>query len=97
MLRMTGWGQSRRYDAMPCRTIRRGMEKPRMAEISIHGDLLHSAEERDELTALHSITSSARAISVGGTSRPSALAVLRLMTISNFVGRSTGKSAGFAP
>jgi hypothetical protein len=30
-----------------------------------------AAEERDELAALHSITSSARAMSVGGTSRPS--------------------------
>jgi hypothetical protein len=33
----------------------------------------------------YSITSSARAISVDGTSRPSALAVLRLMTNSNLV------------
>src|SRR6516165_2927308 len=37
-----------------------------------------AAEERDERAALHSITSSARASSVGGTSKPSALAVLRL-------------------
>src|SRR5262249_15105522 len=44
-----------------------------------------AAEERDELAALHSITSSARASSVGGTSRPSALAVVRSMTRSNFV------------
>jgi hypothetical protein len=35
--------------------------------------------------------------SVGGTSRPSALAVVRLMTRSNFLGCSTGISAGFAP
>jgi Phage integrase family len=35
--------------------------------------------------ARHSITSSARAMSVGGTVRPSALAVLRLMASSNFV------------
>ena len=34
----------------------------------------------------YSITSSARASSVGGISRPSALAVLRLMTNSNLVG-----------
>ena len=34
----------------------------------------------------YSITSSARASSVGGTSRPSALAVLRLITSSNLVG-----------
>ena len=45
----------------------------------------------------HSITSSARASSVGGTVRPSALAVLRLMTSSNLVGCTTGKSAGFSP
>jgi len=45
----------------------------------------------------HSITSSARASSIGGTSIPSALAVLRLITISNLVGCSTGKSAGVAP
>jgi hypothetical protein len=34
----------------------------------------------------YSMTSSARPSSKGGTSRPSALAVLRLMTSSNFVG-----------
>ena len=45
----------------------------------------------------YSITSSARASSVGGTSRPSALAVLRLMTSSNLVGACTGRSAGFSP
>src|SRR5262249_60512426 len=45
----------------------------------------------------HSITSSARASSVGGTSRPSALAVFRLITNSNLVGAWTGSSAGFAP
>src|SRR5262249_30692537 len=45
-----------------------------------------AAEQRDELAAFHSITSSARASSVGGTVRPSALAVLRLITSSYFVG-----------
>src|SRR4051794_35499193 len=45
----------------------------------------------------HSITSSARSSSVGGTIRPSALAVLRLIRSSNLVGCSTGRSAGFAP
>jgi hypothetical protein len=44
-----------------------------------------------------SITSSARASKDCGTVRPSALAVVRLITSSNFVGRLTGKSAGFAP
>src|SRR5262249_37310387 len=45
----------------------------------------------------HSTTSSARASRVGGTSRPSDFAVLRLMTSSIFVGCSTGSSAGCAP
>src|SRR5262245_49039309 len=56
-----------------------------------------SAEHRDELAALHSITSSARASRFGGTSMPSARAVDRLMTSSNLVGCMTGKSAGLAP
>jgi len=43
------------------------------------------------------ITSSARASSVGGKSRPSVLAVPRLTTRSNLVGCSTGRSAGLAP
>src|SRR5262249_41828604 len=57
-----------------------------------------AAEQRDELaTPDHSITSSARASNVGGTSRPSALAVLRLITSSNLVGCRTGKSFGLIP
>src|SRR5262249_6686717 len=43
------------------------------------------------------ITSSARRSSDGGIVIPSSFAVLRLMTSSNFVGCSTGKSAGLAP
>lgn len=45
----------------------------------------------------HSITSSARPSNVGGTVRPRAFAVLRLITSSNFSGASTGSSLGFAP
>jgi hypothetical protein len=45
----------------------------------------------------HSITSSARASSVGGTSVPSVLAVCKLMTNSNLVGLRTGRSAGLSP
>src|SRR5215472_4482921 len=57
-----------------------------------------AAEKRDEVAAPnHSITSSARASSDGGTVMPSALAVLRLMTSSNLAGCSTGKSPGFSP
>ena len=57
-----------------------------------------TAEGRDELApSHHSITSSARCCRNQGTSRPSVVAVLRLMTSSNFVGCSTGRSAGLAP
>jgi RNA-directed DNA polymerase len=46
---------------------------------------------------LYSITSSARTSTVSGIARPSALAVLRLITISYFTGACTGRSAGFSP
>jgi hypothetical protein len=49
------------------------------------------------LFACYWITSSARPSSDGGIVRPRALAVLRLMTSSNFSGCWTGRSAGFAP
>ncbi len=45
----------------------------------------------------YSITSSARASSVGGMFKPMVLAVVRLITSSNLVGCSIGRSAGFAP
>ena len=55
-------------------------------------------EPRDELPPSdHWITSSAVANSVSGMVRPSALAVLRLMTSSIFVTCCTGRSAGFSP
>src|SRR5262245_24804726 len=56
-----------------------------------------AAEQRDERAPFHSITSSARPSNVGGTSRPSALAVFRLITSSYLVGACTGRSAGFSP
>ena len=46
---------------------------------------------------IYSITSSARASSVDGTSMPSALAVLRLIAISYLVGACTARFAGFSP
>jgi hypothetical protein len=48
-------------------------------------------------TDLCSITSSARSRNDLGIASPSVLAVLRLMTISNFAGNCTGRSPGFAP
>src|SRR5215216_2690341 len=55
------------------------------------------AECADDMPPLHSITSSARPSSGSGKARPSALAVLRLMTSSTFVGCCTGSAAGRAP
>src|SRR5262249_28814028 len=45
----------------------------------------------------HSITSSARLMSVGDTWKPSGFAVFRLITSSSLVGCSIGKSEGRAP
>src|SRR5262249_26227541 len=72
----------------PLALLRAGRERPRR----------RAAEQCDELAASdHSITSSARVSKDGGTSRSTALAVVRLMTRSNFLGCSTGISAAFAP
>src|SRR5262249_28915864 len=54
-------------------------------------------KQRDERAAFHSITSSASNRNGSEIVRPRALAVLRLMTSSNFVGCSAGSSAGLAP
>jgi hypothetical protein len=45
----------------------------------------------------HRITRSALAKTLGGMVNPIFLAVFKLMSNSNFVGCSTGRSAGFAP
>src|SRR6516164_7739343 len=57
----------------------------------------NNSKAADELAPVHSITSSARASTLGGMSRRSALAVLRLITSSYLVGAWTGRSAGFSP
>ena len=56
-----------------------------------------TAKKRNEVPPFHSISSSALASSVGGTSMPSVLAVCELMTNSNLIARRTGRSAGFSP
>jgi hypothetical protein len=48
-------------------------------------------------SAIHSIISSATSCMEAGTERPSALAVLRLMTSSNLANCTIGRSAGFSP
>src|SRR6516164_9700544 len=57
-----------------------------------HSDILHCSIERR-----YSITSSAMLSSPDEGLRPSALAVLRLITSSNLVGCWIGRSAGLAP
>src|SRR5262249_10729092 len=71
----------------PSALLRARRERPRR----------RAAEQRDEFASPHSITSSARASSDGGTVRPSTLAAWALMTSSNFVDCTTGRSAGFVP
>jgi hypothetical protein len=56
-----------------------------------------SAKQRDELAAVHSITSSAVNKSGGGIVRPSVLAVARLITSSYLVGCWKGRSPAFSP
>ena len=56
-----------------------------------------SATAQGRTTTRYSITWSARPSTEGGMVRPNAFAVLRLITSSNFVGCSTGRSPGFAP
>ena len=74
-------------DHRHCRLLRACRERPRR----------RAAEQRDEVAPLHSITSSARATRVRGTSRPSTFAVRRLRNSSTFVVCWTGRSAGLSP
>src|SRR5262249_61553682 len=85
-----GGGERRQQadERLTCRLLRARHERPRDCS---------AAEQRYELAPPHSITSSARASTVGGISRPSALAVLRLITNSYLVGACTGRSPGFSP
>jgi hypothetical protein len=76
--------------AIPVRTAMRRTRSPGCcARRERLGRSRATAEDRDELASLHSITSSARASSLGGTVRPRAFAY--------FVGACTGRSAGFSP
>src|SRR5262249_10608479 len=56
-----------------------------------------AAEQRYELAAPHSITSSARSRNSRLIVRPRFFAVLRLITSSNLIGSWTGRSPGFSP
>lgn len=57
----------------------------------------NSCREHVQQTMAYSITSSATESSAGGTVRPSILAVTVLITNSNFVDCTTGRSTGLTP
>jgi hypothetical protein len=59
--------------------------------------LMHCSKLRTRIATPYSISSLARSRKASGIVRPSALAVVRLMTRSNLVGCWTGISPGFAP
>jgi hypothetical protein len=89
-------GQSRLKNRCP-HNVRFPSDSNRIADITprrrrARRRLMHRSEERR-----YSMTLSARASSMGDTVRPRAVAVLRLITSSNLIGCSTGKSAGLAP
>ena len=58
---------------------------------------LSSRRSTLDLVSSHLISLVARASTSGGIVRPICFAVLRLMTNSNLVGCSTGRSAGLVP
>ena len=66
--------------------------RPGEMSLSANSGLMHRSNLQH-----YSITSSAVICIINGTMRPSAFAVLRLMTSSNLVGCSTGRSAGLSP
>jgi hypothetical protein len=73
------------------------LDRVSVAEVTPMSGVGASAVSRCSKLYRYSITSSARASSDGGTSRPSAVAVFRLITSSYLVGFCTGKSAVFSP
>src|SRR5438309_8250224 len=64
---------------------------------SLLGPDFHRLDRTSFAWRTHSITSSARASRVCGSSRPRILAVFTLMTSLNLVGCCTGTSAALAP
>lgn len=72
---------------------RPSVKKRRLREVRV----MSALPQKVEHSAIHSITSSALASRVGGTVRPSAVTVFRLMTVSYSVGACTGRSASLSP
>ena len=87
----------------PAARVARYAENARVVRQHGHADASRHGRGRGRIRGehrrerVHSITRSARSSTEGGIVSPSVLAVLRLITSSNFVGCSIGRSAGFAP
>src|SRR6516165_6077192 len=78
----------------PANPTPRQQAKPVVLDLVNPVRLRRTADERDEFPPLHSMTLSARKRRPVGSSWPIPFAVRRLMTRSNLVGCSTGRSAG---
>ena len=70
--------------------------RPNRCSFTMRASALAKINDAGQLS-VYWITSSALAINVGGTSRPCASAVFRLITNANLVACSTGRWAGFLP
>jgi hypothetical protein len=91
-------GQTRRIDKLRrSRHVRFVSNSDRLGGSQRTVASCHKRPNAPQQKEAYSITSSARAMSVGGTSRPSAFAVLRLMISSTFTTCWTGRSAGLSP
>src|SRR6266849_4028969 len=88
---MTAPGQSRRFN-----DVRVTSALPLIADLR-RKDRHVRKVPLTEVVQFHSITLSARAITLSGMVRPSAAAVLRFRASSKTTGCSTGNSAGSAP
>src|ERR1700730_3131898 len=94
--RMSRLGHGRRKSMRPTLSplLIQEHSKPRRGGTHTSCQLRTHAAQQD---ASYSITSSAVASNCGGTVRPSIVAVWELMTSSNLLDCTTGKSAGLAP
>src|SRR5262249_52867123 len=87
--RVVGGHRHQRDDASPAAALlRTRRERPRRGG---------APEQREDLAPFHSTHSTAATSSLSGTVRPSIRAVGWLITNSNLLDCTTGRSAGFAP
>ena len=97
--RMSGSGHFRQIDTLPTLAAcpLRSDRFRNSAPQRIDAECQIRTHAPQQIGYFYSITSSARASSVGGTVSPSILAVWALMTSSNLLDCTTGRSAGLSP